>query len=192
MDRGWVSRMRWRRRGAWLWPAFIALTALDAVAVHALPVQGDSQSLAGAAIIALALNLIGVVVVSPAAGALLRRVRRDLPSVVARDYAGTAVVALVTAALLTAGLLHHSSVRADRRAMDDAITRAVAYIGDRAPAEFRRNLQHQSTYTIEARRIYRTCVWSAARPRSYCVVVKPGSVTFAGSEPNATFAAGTR
>jgi hypothetical protein len=191
MDRGWVSRMRWRRRGAWLWPAFIALTALDAVAVHALPVQGDSQSLAGAAIIALALNLIGVVVVSPAAGALLRRVRRDLPSVVARDYAGTAVVVSVTAALVVAGLLHHSSLSADRRAMDDAITRAVAYIGDRAPAEFRRNLQHQSTYTIEPRRIYRTCVWSAARPRSYCVVVKPGSVTFAGYEPNSIFAQGT-
>jgi hypothetical protein len=191
MDRGWVSRMRWRRRGAWLWPTFIALTALDAVAVHALPIEGQSQSLPGAAIMALAFNLIAVVIVAPPTAGILRRVRGDLPSVVARDYAGTAVVVSVTGALLIAGLLHHSSLSADRRVMDDAITRAVAYIGDRAPAEFRRNLEHQSTYTIEPRRIYRTCVWSAVRPRSYCVVVKPGSVTFAGSEPNAVFAQGT-
>lgn len=184
--------MRWRRRGAWLWPTFIGLTVADAILVHALPVQGDSVSLAAAAIAALALNLIGIVVVAPVAGAILRRARQDLPSVVAHDYAGTAVVAFVTAALLAAGVIHRSSLAADHRAMEDAITRAVAYIGDRAPAEFRRNLQHQSTYTIESRRIYRTCVWSAARPKSYCVVVKPGSVTFAGYEPNEIFAAGAR
>ena len=27
MDSGWLSRFRWRRRGAWLWPAFVALDA---------------------------------------------------------------------------------------------------------------------------------------------------------------------
>jgi hypothetical protein len=191
MNGGWLNRMRWRRRGAWLWPTFIALTILDAFVIHALPLQGDSQALAGAAILALAFNLIGVVLIGAPARLILGRVRADLPAVVARDYAGTVVVICVTVAVLVAGLLHHSVVQADRRAMNDAITRAVAYIGDRAPAEFRSNLSHQSTYVIEARRIYRTCVFSGRRPKTYCVVVKPSSVTFAGYEPNALFAAGT-
>jgi hypothetical protein len=79
--------------------------------------------------------------------------------------------------------------------MQDAITRARAWIGDRAPAEFRRNVDHTDTYAIE-RGIYRTCVPSAVRPRSYCVIVDtsapfPNGVRFAGYEPNSEFAAGT-
>ena len=74
--------------------------------------------------------------------------------------------------------------------------RAVAWIGDRAPAEFRRNVTRVNTYPIEPGSIYRTCAPSDARPRSYCVVVKlrmpvRQSVQFDGYESNATFAAGT-
>jgi hypothetical protein len=191
MDGGTLHRLRWRRRGAWMWPAFTALTILDAVIVHALPVRGDRQSLAGGAITALALNLVGVVLLTLPVSATLRRVRPDLPKLIARDHAGTGIVIAVAAGLLTAGLVHRPTIVADRSALREAVVRAQAWIGDRAPAEFRRDVAHVDTYTIEPRRIYRACVWSSDRPRTYCVVVKPHSITFAGYEPNLTFAAGT-
>jgi hypothetical protein len=83
-----------------------------------------------------------------------------------------------------------------QRAMRDAIARAQAWIGDRAPAEFRRNVEFVSTLAIEQGSIYRTCVPSDDRTRTYCVIVKTHlpfarSVSFDGYESNAVFSAGT-
>jgi hypothetical protein len=196
MDGAWLHRMRWRRRGAWLWPAFIALTAVDAAIGHLLPPLGDSQTLVGAGLVALVLNLLGVLLLSRPLGAALRRVRADLPSIVARDYAGTWVVTVIAAAILVAGLVHRPSVLAGRSTMQDAISRAQAYIGDRAPAEFRRNLQYVDTFAIQPGSIYRTCVPSDDRKRTYCVIVKTHlpfarSVSFGGYEPNSVMERGT-
>jgi hypothetical protein len=195
MDRAWLARMRWRRRGAWLWPAFAAALIADAVIGHVWPPAGETQTLIGAALIGCFLNLIAVVLLRAPGGAAIRRRRPDLPRVVARDYAGTAAIVLITAALLIAGLAHRSTIIANRNAMNDAVARAQAFIGDRAPAEFRRNLEHVDTFAIEPGRIYRTCVPGQATRRTYCVIVKtempfPQSVTFAGYEPNSDFAAG--
>jgi hypothetical protein len=195
MDSGWLVRWRWRRRGAWLWPTFIVLTAVDAVVGHALPPTGDTQSIPAGGVAGLLLNLLAVILLSRPVGALVRRFRRDLPGVVARDYGGTAAVAAVFAVLLAAGLLHREAVIANERAMRDATVRAQAWIGDRAPAEFRRNAGALSTLAIQPGSIYRTCVSSQDGQRSYCVIVKTnlpllGSVSFAGYEPNAIFAVG--
>jgi hypothetical protein len=149
----------------------------------------------GAALVGLVLNLIAVILLSRPLSLLLRRRRRDLPTVVARDYAGTTVVLAITLALLTAGLIHHSTVMSDRSALKDAVARAQAWIGDRAPPEFRRNVQYVSTFAIEPGRIYRECVPSALNSRTYCVIVDehqpfPSSVRFSGYEPNALFGEG--
>jgi hypothetical protein len=189
MDGAWLHRVRWRRRGAWLWPAFVALTVADAVVGHLLPPAGDGQSVVSAGLVALVLNLVGVILLSRPLGAAIRRTRGDLPSIVARDYAGTTVVAIVALALLIAGLIHRPTLQAQRRTMDDAIKQAQAFIGDRAPAEFRRNLQLVDTFVIQQGSIYRTCVPSDDRRRTYCVIVKTNlpfarSVSFAGYESN--------
>jgi len=195
MDRAWLARMRWRRRGAWLWPAFAGAFIADAVIGHIWPPVGETQTLVGAALIGCFLNLIAVVLLRTPGAALIRRLRPDLPRVVARDYAGTIAISLITAGLLIVGLAHRSTIIANRRAMNDAIARAQAFIGDRAPAEFRRNIAHVDTFAIEPGRIYRTCVPGQATRRTYCVIVKTKmpfaqSVSFAGYEPNADFAAG--
>jgi hypothetical protein len=195
MEGGWLVRLHWRRRGAWLWPVFVTMTVADAVVAHALPPSGDSQSVAGAAVGALVLNVLGVLLLSRPAGAVLRRVRPDLPDVVARNYGGTAVVLAISGALLATGLAHRASVVSSENAMRDATARAQAWIGDRAPAEFRRNVERLDTYAIQPGSVYRTCVPSAYRSRSYCVIVKTylpfaRSVTFAGYEPNSVFAEG--
>ncbi|MBV9197149.1 MAG: hypothetical protein JO168_23690 [Solirubrobacterales bacterium] len=195
MERGWVGRMRWRRRGAWLWPAFAAATVADAVLGHELPPLGETETLAAAALGALVLNLLGVILLSWPVGLLVRRFRGDLPMLIARDYAGTIVVAGVTVVLLAAGLAHHARVLADERAMTDAISRAQAWIGDRAPARFRSNVQYVSTFAIQPGSIYRACVPSVDGRQTYCVIVDttrpfPGGVRFGGYEPNSLFSEG--
>jgi hypothetical protein len=178
-----------------MWPAFVALTVADGLLGSSLPPSGDSWNGVGAALMGGFLNLIGIILVSVPLGMLLRRMRRDLPKVVARDYAGTLVVFSVSAVLLIAGLVHRPQVLAHRQAMSDAISRAQAWIGDRAPAEFRRNLRFVSTFTIEPGRMYRTCVPGAQDARTFCVVVDTHlpfarSVSFDGYESNAVFGAG--
>ena len=195
MDGGWVRRMRWRWRGAWLWPAFAAATIADAAIGHALPAQEDSQSLGATAVAALVLNLLGVILLSRPVGMLIRRHRRDMPLLIARNYGGTVVVAAITAAFLTVGLAHHQAVVSNQRAMRDAIVRAQAWIGDRAPPTFRRNVQFVDMFAIEPGRLYRACVPSEDGRHTYCVIVNDRlplqrSVRFSGYEPNASFAAG--
>jgi hypothetical protein len=151
---------------------------------------------ASAALVGLVLNLLAVLLLSRPVGALMRRVRPDLPWVVARNYAGTAVVLAVSTALLLAGLVHHGTVIANQNALRDATVRAQAWIGDRAPPEFRRHVNLPDTFAIQPGSIYRTCVPGRSWRRTYCVIVKTQlpfarSVRFAGSTPNAVFAEGT-
>jgi hypothetical protein len=195
MEAAWIARARWRWRGAWLWPVFVVAAILDGVIAVVRPFVGDRQSFAGGLLAGLVLNLLVVLFLSRALGALLRRVRGDMPVGVARNYGGTAAVVLVSAGLLAVGLARHEGIVDNQQALRDAVVRAVAYIGDHAPQVFRANAQRTDTFTIQAGTMYRTCVTSSDGRRAYCVIVKPRlplarSVVFAGSEPNSLFSEG--
>ncbi|HZU39685.1 MAG TPA: hypothetical protein VE992_01465 [Solirubrobacteraceae bacterium] len=195
MDAVWSRRLRWRRRGAWCWPAFAATTVADAAIGRLLPPSGDSEALVAAGLAGLVLNVLAVLLLTRPLAAVLRRRRPDLPTVVARDYAGTTVVLCVAGALLLAGLVHHQHVVADRNAMNDAAMRAESYIGARAPAEFRGHIAVMSIFAIEPGHLYRACVPGSRDARTYCVIVDtrrpfPGGVTFSGYEPNSLFSEG--
>ncbi len=191
-----LVRLRWRRAGAWLWPSFVLFTIADAVVGHDLPPAGSTESLIAAGLLGLFLNLLGVLFLSRPFGWAVRRVRPHMPHVVARDYGGTIVVLALTATLVTVGLLHRPAIQASGRDMQDAIARAQAWIGDRAPDEFRRNLRVVSLLAIQDGTIYRACVPNVEDTKSYCVIVNRSlpfaqSVRFSGYEPNATLASGT-
>jgi hypothetical protein len=173
----------------------VALTVADGVIGHELPPVGDTQNFVAAVLVGGALNLIGVILLRRPVGALIRRVRADLPREVAGDYAGTWVVVTVSLVLLGWGLANRSSIIADRNALRDAVIRAQAWIGGQAPAEFRRNVTRISTLTIESGRVYRSCVPSVDGRRTFCVIARPElptarSVRFDGYEPNSAFAQG--
>ena len=100
-----LRRLRWRMRGAWLWPSFLAAQRRGRACSWTgcrSPARGPASS--RGSLIAGFLNLAAVVVLGSAGGALLRRRRPDLPREVARDTAGAAAVVLVCVALVAAGL----------------------------------------------------------------------------------------
>ena len=149
-------RLRWRLRGAWQWPTFVVLTVVDAVLIARLPFQGVGADLFGAFIVAGFFNVLAVALAAPFAGMLLRRFRRDLPRVVARDYGGTAVLVLITLGLVAGGLIHRPDVadqRADRRAVYAAVHNYVV----RSEPEFKGGLAAISTLQLEPE-YYRACV----------------------------------
>jgi hypothetical protein len=189
MERMWWSRLRWRLRGAWLWPSFVALTLADGALVHALPPQGESAELAPAVLVAGFVNLIAVAVGAPLAGLALRRRRPDLPRVVATDYAGTALLAAVLAACLGAGLANHGTVARVQRADDRAVALVRAYATRAAPAAARRRLAAADTIRVDPGRVYRSCLPTRRADRPWCVVVhldtRPPRVIYDGREPNA-------
>src|SRR4051794_39650492 len=74
------TRLRWRMRGAWQWPAFPALTVIEAVLLNALPVWGDGVGgFVPGLLLAGSLTLVVVAVIAPLVGMIVRRRRRDLP-----------------------------------------------------------------------------------------------------------------
>ncbi len=196
MERVWPSRLRWRLRGAWLAPLLVVLTIGEALLIHYRPLAGDGRTdLFAALLLASFVNLVTVAAIAPFGGMALRRARPDLPAVVARDYAGVVLVLLAAAGLVVAGQRHHATVASNEDALADAHARAVAWIGARAPAPYRRHLTLADTVAVVPGSLYRTCAPDPEHGRSWCVVVRSGvpfprGVRYAGGESNATFQEG--
>src|SRR3954453_19103894 len=116
MERVWASRLRWRFRGATLWPALLVFVVVDAVLLHLRPVADGGPDLFPALLLSGFFNLVVVAVAAPFAGRVLRRRRPDLPKVVAGDVAGTAMLCALAALLVGLGFAHHARAQADRAA----------------------------------------------------------------------------
>jgi hypothetical protein len=194
----WLVRMRWRLLGAWMWPSFVVLAAADGVIGHLLPAAGETESVVGGIVLGLVLNLVSVVVLGPLLGRALRTRRGDLPVAIARNYAGTVCIVLVTVGFAVVGSLHHPQITRDRATLRDAAVRAAAWIGDHAPARFRAQAGSLDSYVLLAGSVYRECASAVAGgpPRYYCVIVDErragsASVRPAGSESNETLSRGT-
>jgi hypothetical protein len=165
-----LRRMRWRLRGAWLWPAFVVLTVLEIGLLHWLPVAGERSRWIAALLLAGCLNVGAIAVVGGLGGVALRRLRRDLPKVVADDYAGLAGLGIVAAALLAAGLVHRPELMADREAFvmqSQAVRLWVEANGD----DFARAHINAADSVLVDEDLYRTCVPEPDPKRWLCLVV---------------------
>jgi hypothetical protein len=196
MDAAPLVRLRWRLRGAWLWPLFVVLSLVDAVIVNQFPLTGNAASLTAGWLLGVILNLLAIVVLTAPITRLVRRLSSDMPRVVARDYAGAVAVIGVTVSLLSLGLIHRHVITNALNDLNDATARAEAYIGAHAPAQFQKDLNRLSTYAVQQPNIYRICASDPAGQRFYCVVVNRGKpfgkgVYYDGSESNTLLAQGT-
>jgi hypothetical protein len=157
-------------RGAWLWPAFFALVAVDGVLIALLPpFDGAPGDVVGGVLMAGFANLAVLALFGPLAAGALRRRRRDLPRVVAYDYAGTALVVAVSAALLTAGLLHRPAVVAER-GDEEAMFLAVHEYVESHAAPWQAGLVAIDAVQL-APEVYRACVPGDDPGRSLCLIV---------------------
>jgi hypothetical protein len=157
----WWPRMRWRMRGAWQWPTFVALTAVDAVLIGRLPFYGTGPDAPGAIMLATFFNLVVVAALAPLGGMLLRRRRRDLPGLIARDYAGTTLLVLVCLVLVLLGITHRSALQEQRRDLQAVHLGVHNYVMSQAPS-FRDGLDAIDTIQL-APDYYRSCVHSPGR-----------------------------
>jgi hypothetical protein len=184
-------RLRWKLRGAWLWPAFVVATLLEMLLLHWLPLAGEGTGLLPALLLAGCLNIIAVALFGGLGGLLLRRRRPDLPKVVADNYAGTAALAAVALAFVLVGIAHRPEISDER---DDfarqrlAVARWVRANGD---AFTRAHVAAATTLRVDAG-LYRTCVPSPDPRRWTCVVVNtattpPGVRPDANRESNASW-----
>ena len=187
----WRARIRWRMRGAWLWPSFVVLTLAEGVALEVLPITGDGPGgVVPGVLLAGFANLICVAAVAPLAARRLRRRRPDLPRVIADNYAGTALLCAVAAGILALGLLHRPSVLA---AEDDLRAQAAAvhdYVTAQAP-QYGPGIALADPLRLEDD-LYRTCVPGPDPKRWLCLFVNteqrpPGVTLDHDRAPNTTY-----
>lgn len=189
--RVWHRRLRWRMRGAWMWPAFLALTLADGVLLSALPpYEGAPPAVFPGVLLALFANLLVVAVLAPFAGRALRRRRPDLPRMIAADYAGAGLLALIAAGLVVAGLAHRSGHAAEE-ARRQALAKVMHdYVVTTAP-EYVAGLSHIDAIRTEPDR-YRVCVPGRDERHSLCLLVRtdqspPGFTRDTSQDPNSGY-----
>lgn len=173
-ERLWPARLRWRLRGATLWPAFGAALVVDTILLRVLPIAGEGEGrggIFGALLVAAFFNLVTVAALAPLAGRWLRRRRPGLPLVVAQDRAGTALIGVLAIGLAAGGLAHRPAVRAARNAFDRQAAAAREYLRANAPPEYRPNIARLNTWRQSAD-LFRTCVPGPDADRSLCLFIR--------------------
>jgi hypothetical protein len=190
-ERVWHRRLRWRLRGAWQWPAFIVLTLVDGILLVVLPpYDGAPENVFPGVLLAGFANLLAIAVVAPAVGTLVRRRRRDLPRLIAANYAGAWLLAAIAALLVVLGLVHRGAV-AEEQARERAIAAAMHdYVLREEPA------LRSSLGTIDLIRIdrdyYRACIPGEEARHWLCLFVStdqhpPGVTRDTEEVPNRSY-----
>jgi hypothetical protein len=191
-DRFWASRLRWRFRGAWQWPAFAALTLADAAILHLLPPVGTGVDPFPALILASFGNLALVGAVAPwIAGRLVERQRREEvegpPAEVVLDRTATVLLALGAIGLVAAGLGSRPLVVSETKATEENARLVERYVTRHGTDEVKRNLGSANTRRL-AEGYFRTCVALDDKRRAFCVFVDTKRHTVApdrDARPNA-------
>ena len=168
--RGSLERWRWRLRGATMWPAFAACLAIDVLVAAELPPWGTQSDVVSAFLIAGAANLAVVAVFAPLAGTALRRRRRDLPRVVAVDYAGTGLLVALVLAFLAAGLVHRPAVVHAQNAFQAQSQAMRTYVLGQAPPQYRSRIDSADSVRLSDQ-LFRTCVPGQDPNRALCLFI---------------------
>lgn len=162
--------MRWRLRGAWLWPTFVVVTVLEAGLLHWLPIAGDGSGFIAGLLLAGCLNVLGIAALGTLGGVLLRRARGDMPKVVADNYAGLAVLAAVGTAFVVAGLVHRPELAADRADFAEQSRAVRLWVRANGDDFARAHVNSADSVRVDSD-LYRTCVPGPDPKRWLCLVI---------------------
>jgi hypothetical protein len=189
----WTRRLRWRLRGALMWPAFAIFTIGDGLLLHYLPPNRTGVKLIPGLIIASFANLflIGAVAnwMSRRLVARERRVhaaeRRDpLPAEVILDRTATILLTLAAIGLFVAGLGNRPVIVSETNATHEAAVRAQNFVEAHGTPQAKANLEDANTRRI-SEGLFRVCVNLNNRARAYCMYVNTDANTVR-YDPNPT------
>jgi hypothetical protein len=166
----WPARLRWRLRGALLWPLFWTLTLLDAVLLAVLPISGTGPPFVGALLLAGFINLIGVAVLGRVGAWALRRRDPAVPGIVAEDRAGCVLLLTVTATLVAGGVLHAPARDAAERALRRQADVVRAYVLAHGAPEYRAHIGQLDTQQ-HGDDFFRTCVPGDEGDHPLCLLI---------------------
>jgi len=167
---GRLRRVLWRMSGAWLWPTFVVVTAVEMGLLHWLPIAGDGSGWIASLLLAGSVNVIAIALLGGLGGVALRRRRRDLPKVVADDRAGLAALAFVGLAFLVAGLVHRPELAAENRAFGEQSQAVRLWVQAHGDTFARAHVSGADTVQVD-RDLYRTCVPGSDPKRWLCLIV---------------------
>jgi hypothetical protein len=177
-QRFWPARVRWRLRGAWMWPSFVAITLLDGILLHELPPVRTGIDLIPAVLLATFGNLVLIGALAPL---LARRVWKRRPAAapdappkaqleVLTDRIGTGLLVASVFGVLAAGLAARPTVIAETDAKEEAARAIHAFVQASGDEELIRNEE-----TAHAARLadgyFRICIARDDRRRNFCFFV---------------------
>jgi hypothetical protein len=197
----WTHRLRWRMRGALMWPLFAILTIGDGLLLHFLPPNRTGVRLIPGLIIAMFANLFLVGVVAPfIARRLVARERQahkaegrePVPPEVFLDRSASSLLIVATIGLAIAGLGNRPVIVSETKATEENARLVESYVNAHGTAEVKANLQ-----TANSKRLsdgtFRTCINLNDRSKAFCMYVdtkkktvvpdasqRPNSVEFGG------------
>jgi hypothetical protein len=174
-QRFWPARVRWRLRGAWMWPSFVAITLLDGILLHALPPVRTGIDLIPAVLLATFGNLVLIGALGPW---LARRVWKRRPAAppgappkasleVLSDRIGTGLLMASVFGVLAAGLAARHTVIAETDERERAAKELFRYVQSHGDDELRRNLEASDTARL-GEAYFRSCIPDDERERWTC------------------------
>ena len=181
-ERFWASRLRWRVRGAPLWPAFAFFTLLDAVVLDLLPpLTTIDLSLIQGLLLATFSNLFLVGVLAPFMARRLQSRRRAAvaagdasPAEVEREFLsdrmGVALLAAGVAACLASGLANRPLIVSETEATEEAAREVRQFVAHSGDQELQRNLETANTKRL-GEGFFRVCIARDDRRRHFCLFV---------------------
>jgi hypothetical protein len=198
-ERFWPARVRWRLRGAWMWPTFVAVTLLDGLLLHLLPPVGTGVDLIPAILLATFGNLIVIGALAPW---LARRTWNRRPAAepgappkaqleVLSDRIGTGLLLATVVGVVAAGLAARPTVVSETEDTERNAQAFRSLVLSRGDQELIRNLETANTVRL-GDDFFRTCVARDDRRHFFCAFIdtskKPPDVDVDGSaEPNSVY-----
>ena len=196
-ERFWPARLRWRLRGATMWPAFVAVTLLDGLLLHLLPPIRTGVDLIPGILIATFANLVLIGAVAPFLAWRIgaRRPGPPAPEQAAHevlvDRIGTGLLAAGVLGVLAAGLAARPVVVSETEETEQNARAVRNHVLSSGNEELVRNLDTANSIRL-ADGYFRTCIARDDRRRHYCLFVNtnesPTGITRDPSaEPNSAY-----
>jgi hypothetical protein len=176
-ERFWPRRLKWRLRGAWMWPTFAVLTIAEGVLLHKLPPTGFRiPDVVIGAILALFANIFLVGVIAPwLARRLIERDRQGgrserFPPEIYLDRTATALLAVGAVGVVAAGLANIRVSTAETDALKEAGDRAETYVNAHADPEVKERLNGANSARL-GEGYFRVCIPRIDARKQYCIFV---------------------